>query len=269
MRQSTLFAVAALSTFAQGAVVDRKDTLQPRQIVNIGGNGEVDVQGNGAVQVKTVKAENIQGLTGANNGGILAGILDALNGANRGNRQNNKGHHGKGKTNNNNNCPPPPPPLTVTKTVYNNASIPAPLTVFVTQAAPPPVTVTQKPPAAAPQPPAAQPPAASQPAALPQVGANPAQGNNPTTSLNLGGLNGGANNNNQPAVAPAVPAATVPAAVNNPAAAQPGVSGLQLSSKLVLGNLVQQTIGLQARATPDAQVHAAVMPAGWKEDDEA
>ncbi|KAJ3946510.1 hypothetical protein N0V92_013330 [Colletotrichum tropicale] len=134
MRQSTLFAVAALSTFAQGAVVDRKDTLQPRQIVNIGGNGEVDVQGNGAVQVKTVKAENIQGLTGANNGGILAGILDALNGANRGNRQNNKGH-GKGKTNNMN-CPPPPPPMTVTKTVYNNASIPAPLTVFVTQAAP-------------------------------------------------------------------------------------------------------------------------------------
>lgn len=161
--------------------------------------------------------------------------------------------------------PPAPPPAATPSTPAPIAAGKTPLVLqFQTRLTPAP-----EPPAAAPQPPAAQPPAASQPAALPQVGANPAQGNNPTTSLNLGGLNGGANNNNQPAVAPAVPAATVPAAVNNPAAAQPGVSGLQLSSKLVLGNLVQQTIGLQARATPDAQVHAAVMPAGWKEDDEA
>ncbi|KAF6816004.1 hypothetical protein CMUS01_12344 [Colletotrichum musicola] len=316
MRQSLLFAVAALSTFAQvrsldlrnsgdgririrtvgsgtgggndgqgltlrqGAVVDRREDIEKRQ-------ANIEIEGNGAtVEVKTLAAENIPGLS-ANQNGIIAGILDALNG-NKGNKANNQ------------NCPPAPPappPVTIVKTIFQNASIPAPLTVFVTQAAPPPVTIvmTQScapppppppppacpvappaaPPAAAPAAPAATtpttpppvaaepplpvaappaaspaPPAASQPAAAPKpfIGnPAPAAGNSPTTSLNLGGLNGGAN--------PAIP---VPAGITAPAVANPAappnavINGLQLSSKLVLGNLVQQN-AIQARETPAAR----------------
>lgn len=94
--------------------------MHDRQIVNI--------EGNGAVELETVRAENMPGLTGGNSNGILANILDALNPGSR--HKSHKSHK---------HCPAPPPPppqKTVTKTLYCNASIPAPLTVFVTQVAP-------------------------------------------------------------------------------------------------------------------------------------
>lgn len=90
--------------------------------------------------------------------------------------------------------------------------------------------------------PATETPVASQPpAALPQVG-NPAAGGSPTTSLNLGGLRGSAAN--QPA------ADATPPVAANPIQPQLAVSGLDLSKSLQLGNLLQQTIQLQARETP-------------------
>ncbi|KAJ0158075.1 hypothetical protein CTA2_12361 [Colletotrichum tanaceti] len=282
MRHSLFFAVAALSYVAQSAVVDR------RQVINIDGNGKVNVEGNGgaAVEVKTVDLQNSGAVLGkgGNGGGlgqgnIIAGILDSLNG-NRGNQNGAAA-----------NCPPPPPPVTVTKTIYQNASVPAPLTIFVTQAALPPQVVTQlvtttvppavpppavpppAPPAAPaaapassqqpglvipgpPQPPpfaglsspssrppvaSARPIAAEPPVALPQVG-NPPAGGSPTTSMSLGGLRGSA------AKKPA--AGATPPVAANPIQPEPAVSGLELSKSLQLGNLLQQTIQLQARETP-------------------
>lgn len=142
MRQSLLFAVTALSAIAQvrslsnprgwppatngdGRILTREQgaALEKRQIINIDGSGNVNVEGNGTAEVKTVDAQNHAAAGG--DGGILAGILNALNGNNNNNNNNN----------NNKNCPPAAPPVTVTQTVYMNASIPAPLTVFVTQAA--------------------------------------------------------------------------------------------------------------------------------------
>ncbi|TDZ68168.1 hypothetical protein C8034_v004666 [Colletotrichum sidae] len=313
MRQSLLFAVAALTTLAQGAAVEKREAIEKRQAnINIEGINA------GAIEVTTVPANQIPGLAaggggGGGNGiggGILAGILEALNGGNKGNsgygnsghRLKNSGHQntntnknkGHQNTNNNNNygnhnnlgnniCNMTmPPPVTITKTVCYNATAPAPLTVFVTQAAPPPIIIYMSaPPPAAPaappavppaapaappamatpaspppiaaEPPAAQPPpAVSQPpAALPFVG-NPAAGGTPTTSLNLGGLPG----NGNPADPAAVAQITPPAVANNPGA-QPNVNvgGLSLNKSLQLGNLLQQTIGLQARAreTPQAE----------------
>ncbi|GKT41722.1 uncharacterized protein ColSpa_01903 [Colletotrichum spaethianum] len=270
-------------TRKQGAVVDKRQNINLNG-VSIDGNGNVNVKGNGApaVEVTTVDLQNAgavlgDGGKGSNRGNLIAGILDALNGNRHQGNQNTGNNVGK--------CPAAPPPVTVTKTVYQNASVPAPLTVFVTQAAPPPQIITQmvtQTPAAAAPPPAATPaasqpglvipgppqappfaglssssipppaaaspapvaaePAATQPAAaLPQVG-NPAATSGATTSLNLGGLRGTAAN--QPA------ADVTPPVAANPAQPQIAVSGLALTKSLQLGNLLQQTVQLQARETP-------------------
>lgn len=157
MRHSLLFAVATLTTIAQvrslniprdnfveigdefGLTTKQGAAVDKRQNINIDGSGNVNVEGAnaGAVEVKTVNLGNAGSLNkGANGGGsgqgnLIAGILDALNGGSR----NNQGNRNKP----NNACPPAPPappPVTVTKTIYQNASVPAPLTVFVTQAPP-------------------------------------------------------------------------------------------------------------------------------------
>ncbi|KAK1984038.1 hypothetical protein LZ30DRAFT_457886 [Colletotrichum cereale] len=160
MRRGLLLAVAALSTHAQGAAVEKRQNIQ------IDGSGKVNVQGPGAanVQVTTLDLANPGAVlgngagTGSGQGNIIAGILDALQG-------NRNGANGAS-------CPPPPPPVTVTKTVFQNASVPAPLTVFVTQPAAAQIstqTVTTTVPAAAP-PPAVMPAAPPAPAASSQAG---------------------------------------------------------------------------------------------------
>ncbi|KAK2028890.1 hypothetical protein LX32DRAFT_380111 [Colletotrichum zoysiae] len=155
MRRGLLLAVVALSTNTQGAVVDKRQNIQ------IDGNGKVNVQGPGAagVKVTTLDAAAVLGKggnAGSGQGNIIADILGALEG-------NRNGANGA-------NCPPPAAPVTVTKTVFQNASMPAPLTVFVTQPAAAPQIITQlvttTMPAAAPPPAAAAPsvPAAAEPA---------------------------------------------------------------------------------------------------------
>lgn len=88
-------------------------------------------------------------------------------------------------------------------------------------------------------------PAAPQPPAAPLVGNAPAV-SKPSASVNLGGLNGNGAANPPAAATPVAPIAA------NPAQPQVAVSGLALTKSLQLGNLLQATAQLQARATAPA-----------------